>query len=229
MKKKQLLSVLLLVFLFTSSASAVNVIKVPLGTNAGADVTFDGLTFSTIDDGNASTLGAQNTRILYLGLGGMPDINTEIASFTLSDVLAVGSAVTTIGVIAQQTTGGTFNLWAPDNSLLISGSLTDGVLSGSDNGGAGSFFNTQLGLFTGGSLLSFFAGNTLDFSLALNNVLSGVDFGLNVTNGNLDVFQADASAIISGSAVPEPTTVLLLLTGIAASRMRRKKALQLEM
>ncbi len=227
MRKKQFLCALLLLFAFAGNASAIAVIKVPLGTNASGDVVFNGTTFSTLDDGIAGTLGNQNTRVLFLGFAGLPDINTEDASFTLSNVLAVGTAITTIGVIAQETIGGTFNLWAPDNTLLISGSLTGGAITGSNNGGSGSFFNTQLGLFTGGSLLSFFAGNTLDFSLALNNILSGNNFGLNVTNNTLDAFQADGSAIISGSAVPEPATLLLLISGIAATRLKKRKTLQL--
>lgn len=227
MRKKQLLCVLLLLFAFAGNASAIPLIKVPLGTNANGDVVFNGTTFSTLDDGIAGTLGNQNTRVLFLGFGGMPDINTEDASFTLSNVLAVGAAITTIGVISQETTGGTFNLWSPNNSLLISGSLTSGVLSGSNNGGTGSFFNTQLGLFTGGSLLSYFSGNMLDFSLALNNIISGGNFGLNVTNNKLDAFQSNGSAIIAGSSVPEPATVLLLISGIAGSILRKRKSLLL--
>ena len=225
MKRKYLLA-LAAMLAFTSNAFAVNVIKLPLGSNSGADVVFDGTTFSTISDGNAATLGDQNTRILFDGFGGaLANIETEIASFSLRDVLASGPAVTVAGVIAQGTTGGTFSLWAPDNTLLISGLLFDGALSGSGPGGTGSFFNTQLGTFTGGSLLSFLSGTTADIGLTLNAVTSAGLPGMHVTGSSLDPFQSDASAIIQGSAVPEPASVILLFSALAAAGVKRRQSL----
>ncbi len=223
MKMKYLFN-LITVLIFSGNAFATNIIKLPLGTNVGADVTFDGTEFRTLDDGNGLTTGDQNTRILFVGFGGaFSDLNTETASFSITDVMAFGPALTVAGVIAQGTTGGTFNLWAPDNTLLISGILSTGALSGSEPGGTGSFFNTQLGTFTGGALLNYLSGNTADLSLALNSVTTGGLQGMRVTGTTLEPFISDASVLVQGSQVPEPTAMMLLLSGLTAIGMRKKR------
>lgn len=227
MKTSKLLYALLFAVAVPHFASAES-IKVPLGDDGSPDVSFDGSVFGTVDDGDASTLGDQNTRILFAGFGGMfsDDLDGD-ASFSLDGVVANGAASSALpGVVAQGTTGGTFNLYSANNTLLLSGTLTDGALTGSTNASSGSFFNTVIGNFTGGALLSYFDLHSLNISLAMTDILSGGVVGMHITNGSLDPFNADASGLITGSApaaVPEPASMLLLLSGCSAAFAARKK------
>ncbi|MFN8392553.1 MAG: PEP-CTERM sorting domain-containing protein [Bdellovibrionota bacterium] len=227
MKWKMLLTLSLLLFT-SSSALAESIVKIPLG-ESGPDVMFDGTTFRTVDDGDATTLGDQNTRILFSGFGNLfSDFISPEGSFSLSSVAAVGAPTDTLGVIAQGTSGGTFDLYAPDNTLLLSGTLQNGAITGSAGPSAtGSFFNTQLGTFTGGTLAAFFVADSAQLSIALNAIFTGNTPGLDISGGFLHPFTSDASGLITGTnaAVPEPVTGLLLLSGLPlAARMRRKKA-----
>jgi len=226
MKMKVLLTLGLL--LFSSTAFAESIVKIPLG-ESGPDVIFDGTTFRTADDGDATTLGDQNTRILFSGFGNLfSDIISPLGSFTLASVTATGAASDTLGVVVQHTTGGTFDLYAPDNSLLLSGTLTAGALTGSEGTGAqtGSFFNTTLGTFTGGSLASFYEADSAELSVALNAIFTGNIPGMVVTNGVLQPFTSDASGLITGvnqAGVPEPMSMLLLFSGLPLAAAARKK------
>lgn len=179
-----------------------------------------------MDDGNAFSLGDQQTNVLFVGFdGSFADIEADAASFLLHNVLASGATDVVGGVVVQGTQGGEFSLFAPDNTLLISGILNTGALTGGLAGsGTGSFFNTQLGVFTGGSLLSFLNGNTLDFSLALNNIISSSGQGLHLDGEGLEAFNASGSALIQGTEVPEPASMMLLLSGLAGLHYRRKHA-----
>ena len=224
-KPNLLLYALLLVFALPRGAAAES-IKLPLGEES-PEVYFDGTTFGTVDDGNASTLGDQNTRIIFAGFGGMfADILDSTASFSLDGVTAVGPASEPIpGLVAQQTLGGTFSLYAPDNTLLLSGEVTNGALGGGTESATGSFFNTTVGTFTGGALLSFFQLNTLQIVLAMQDIHSGQLVGMHITNGALDPFTSDAASLIGGdaAAVPEPTSMLLLLSGCSAAAAYRRR------
>jgi len=226
MKKIAYIYLTVLLFLIAVPAAfAERIIKVPLG-EAGPDIIFDGTTFRTADDGNALTSGDQNTRVIFSGFDvSIADILTPDASFTLSGVTSAGNADTIGPVISQTTTGGSFSLFAPDNSLLLSGTLTDGAIVGSQApASTGSFFNTTLGTFTGGSLLSYFSAQTLDLSFALNAIVSGQTPGLAVdSGGKLAAFSADASGLIQGAAVPEPVSVLLLLSGLGGIGYMKKR------
>ena len=77
----------------TSASNAATIIKLNLG-ETGPDVALDqtGM-FGTTNDGNAATTGNQNTAIEYTdGLDFIPDISTNIGSFSLNSLLAVGPA-----------------------------------------------------------------------------------------------------------------------------------------
>ena len=55
------LTIVAVVGLLTSSASAGTIIKLDLGGDTAPDIRFDGTTLSTMNDGNAGTTGAQDT------------------------------------------------------------------------------------------------------------------------------------------------------------------------
>lgn len=213
----------------TSAATADTIVKLPLD-ETGFDVEFDGTTFSTFDDGDATTTGDQNTRVLFEGfLGLLPDIDTPVASFSLNGVLASGSPSITGPVIVQTTTGGTFDLYDGSNVLLLSGSLSDGAITGSSTDTTGSFFTTTFSIFTGGTLAALLDPNSAGLSFAMTSIVSeGGLPGLQVVNGALLPFVGDSSGLIEGSrnanAIPEPMSAALLLTGLvgAAAKKRRR-------
>ena len=219
-----------LAFLFALSAPATadTILKFPL-SDGGFDMTFDGTVLSTVNDGNATTLGDQNTNVVFSGvLNFIPEINTANASFTLANVLAFGLANVIGPVVAQQTTGGNFSLWDASNNLLISGSLNTGVITGTMTDTTGSFFNTTFASFTGGSLASLLDPASAGLSLALASIMSqGALPGLRVgPNGELTPFTADGSGLLEGAAaVPEPMTLSLLLVAMGgAAAVRRRDA-----
>ena len=77
----------------TSALQAGTIIKLNLGETT-PDVALSQVgQFGTTDDGNAATAGNQNTAIEYTdGLDFIPDINTNIGSFTLGGMQAAGPA-----------------------------------------------------------------------------------------------------------------------------------------
>lgn len=211
-----------------SAASAETIVKFPLGS-AGNDVAFDGTTFGTVDDGDASTTGDQNTAVIFSGvLAFLPEIEDAIASFSLDSVLASGAPAVNGTLVVQETTGGTFELYDPSNVLLLSGTLSSGALTGTSTDSTGSFFNTTFATFTGGSLAALLDPNTAGLSLALTSIFSAAGPGLHVVNGALSPFSADAAGLLEGSAstqVPEPITAVMLLSGLAVGgAVRRRKA-----
>lgn len=216
-----------LVALFVGTASADTIIKVGLG-GTGPDVSYAGGTFSTVDDGNAGTTGNQDTNIEYTGFldGLLPDILAG-ASFSLTGVTASGAANVLGGVVVTQaTTGGTFSVYDPANVLLLTGTLGSGVITGSTTGSSGSFFDTSIATFTGGALLAYVATTPASLSLSFTNLLSGNAAAMVVNGGVLSNFTANATGNIGGSAVPEPASVALLLSGVlgGAAARRRKSA-----
>jgi len=179
-----------------SSLNAATVIKLNLGETS-PDVAFAAGLFGTTDDGNAATLGLQNTAIEYTdGLDARPDITTNIASFTLSGLQAVGPAQVFGTLVIQNFLNGSFNLFDPANVLLLSGTLTNSALTGVVGPpGTGSVFTTGPVNVAGGTLAPLFAQGSLSLSLTLTNINGGA--GLAVGDSTLLPFSAD-------STVPSP-------------------------
>src|SRR5262245_44608967 len=124
------LSVCLLVGV-SAICRADTIIKLNLG-GVGPDVGMNpGGQFSTSSDGNGATSGDQNTSIEFTSfLDLLPDINTSVASFTLTGLTATGPAQQLGNLAIQNFTGGQYNLYDPSNILLLSAPLGSSVLTG---------------------------------------------------------------------------------------------------
>ncbi|MGD9723445.1 MAG: hypothetical protein AB7O59_18710 [Pirellulales bacterium] len=117
--------------MMSGAASAGTILKLGLGGDAPSDIEFDGLLLSTIDDGDGTTAGDQNTNVDFQDfLIFIPDILTPIASFTL-DGLTVSGPPTVFGgvLVFQDFAGGMLELYDPGNTLLLSASLSTSVLT----------------------------------------------------------------------------------------------------
>jgi hypothetical protein len=211
-----------------SATATETVVKVPLG-DGGFDVAYDGNSFGTVSDSDLSTSGEQNTRVIFTGaLDSVADIDDPNASFTLADILLSGAGTMAGSVVVQETTGGNFSLWNSSNQLLLSGSLGNGAITGSENQSTGSYFTTSFSSFTGGSLAALLDPNSAALSLALAGIFTDGSPGLRLVEGVLLPFTADGLVAIEGGPnkdVPEPMTGILVLSGIAVAALaRRKKA-----
>jgi hypothetical protein len=224
MFKIKILALTLLVSVLSTSVSAVTIIKFDLG-GTGPDVSLTGGVFATVNDGIAGTTGDQNTRLDFTGFldGLFADINTSTASLSIAGVTVAGLPNILGTLVTQATTGGTFAVYNPSNTLLLSGTLSAGAIVGSTASGTGSFFNTNIATFTGGSLLAHVATTPAEFSISFTNVLSGNFAGMVVSNNTLQNFSADATGQIAGAPVPEPASVALLLSGVLGAAVRRRK------
>lgn len=214
----------------SSNVFADTIMKFDLsGTNT--DVQFLNNVFSTVNDGITGTPGQQNTSMDFSGFldSTLLDILSG-ASITISNVLAVGipTIILNNGVIQQNTTGGEVSFWGINGDLLLSANLDDSSIMGSINGLTGSFFNTTSMTFTGGSLFSSLKPDTGGFSLALSNIFSGADSGMEyrvLSNGDLAIrdFTADANGLVTGTQIPEPASLILLGSALFGGCLNRIK------
>ncbi len=224
---KKLLSTLLFAAILPLSANATAIIRLDLSTDSGTNFAYDGSTsaFQTID--SASGLpGDQQTDVQFeQDLASLSDIMSG-ASFTLTGVNANGNAIVAGSTIIQNTTGGSFDLYDDAGSLLLSGAFDDGSLIGSLSSTSGTFFDTNSIDFTGGSLLSLIDPNNGAFSIALINIFSGGNPGLALSGNSLASFLSNGSVLIEAqtpTAVPEPMSMTLLISGLAGMGLARKK------
>ena len=211
----------------TSALNAGTIIKLNLG-GTGPDVSLvQGGIFGTTDDGNAATTGNQNTAIEYTdGLDFIPDVNTDIASFSLNGLTETGPALVLGTLVIQNFTAGTFSLFDSANNLLLSGALTSSTLTGTAGPpGTGSVFTTApiIGPL-GGTLAPLIVPGSLSLSLTLTNVVSqGITPGFVVDGGVLQ-FTADSTVAIAANVVPEPTTfALFAFGGLTAIGLRLRR------
>lgn len=225
MSKMKALLLSSLVLLFTSSASAATIIKFNLG-GIGPDLAYQSGVLSTISDGNAATTGDQDTGLEFVGFldGLFADIASG-ASLSIAGITANGLATVAGTLVTQATTGGTFSVYSPANVLLLSGNLADGAITGSTSATTGSYFNTTVATFTGGSLLAYVATTPAAFSLSFSNVGGRHGFGMLVTANGLQNFVADATGQIEGAPVPEPASAALLISGVLGGIAARRRKL----
>ncbi len=207
------------------AAQAGTILKLDLG-GLGPDIGMSGGVVSTVNDGDAATTGDQDTAVQFTDfLDSIPDINTHIASFSLSGMTASGP-VTQLGSLAiQNFTGGQISLFDPSNNTLLTATLTNSVLTGTiGSPGSASIFTTSLSSPTGGSLASLIVPGSLSLSISLTNVNGGA--GLAVSDGVLQPFIGDASVLIAGNQInaPEPTAFALLAFGAVGLIARRRLA-----
>lgn len=213
-------------FAVAAPAKAETIIKFAMA-EAVFDVSFDGTTFGTVNDGNGATAGDQDTNLDFNGfLAFLPDINNMLASFSLDNVVASGLPTLVGPVVSQATTGGTFAFWDDSNNLLLAGTLNSGVIVGSTTATTGSFFNTTFASFTGGSLAALVDPTSAGLSLALASITSQAGPGLAIGQGGVLLpFAADAAGLAEGRPIPEPMTAALLLSGVAlGGAVRRRKS-----
>src|SRR6266550_2577695 len=210
----------------TSFAQAGTIIKLNLG-GVGPDVGMNaGGILSTADDGIAGTTGDQNTAVEFTDfLDAFPDISPSVASFTLGNVTAVGPASVFGSLVVQNFVGGQFSLYDSANILLLQWLLTNSALTGTIGPpGTGALFTTTLGDVTGGTLAPLISPGSLSLSMNMTNVNGGA--GFTAVEGILAPFLADASVNLAANAIPEPTSLTLVVIGsgaaIAFGRRRRR-------
>jgi hypothetical protein len=163
--------------------------------------------------GSLSTDGPQNTEAYFVNLlEWYSDITTPIATFELQDVMASGPALVGGTLMMQHFTGGTFSLYHPDSTLLLSGELSGSALSGTLGATDAMFTTSAISTITGGTLDS---GLDAD-SLVLQMHLANISDGIRVSGGALEGFMALASVDLEADLIPEPATIALLLLGGAA-------------
>ena len=126
--------------------------------------------------------------------------------------------------------GGTFNLYDPSNSLLLSGLLTTSSLQGTTGPpGTGAVFTTNIASVTGGSLAAFIVPTSLALSMNLTNVNGGAGFSVGA-GVVLNPFVADSVVNISGDPTPlgggfpEPGTLVLATMALFAGTAVRRRA-----
>ncbi len=218
-----------LVASLASISHAGTIIKLNLG-GVGPDIQMgaNGV-LSTVDQTpGPSPTGDQLTNIDFTDfLNFIPDVNSNTASFSLSGLQADPTgAQLAFGLVIQSFHGGIFSLYDPSDNLLLRGPVITAALAGvTAPPGTGSLFTTTLGNITAGSLQGFIKPGTISISMNLGTVNGGNGFSVVQGPGGLVLqpFQADASALISGEAVPEPASLALVLAAAIGGGVSRRR------
>jgi hypothetical protein len=213
------------ILISASSVQAGTIIKLDLGSDTAPDIEYSGGaggTLSTADDGNPTMDGDQATEIDFLDFLDRPSIQ---GSFSMEDLTADGAASTFGPLVIQNFTGGTLSLYDTANALLLSGTLDNSALTGPIGEPAtGALFTTSFATITGGSLQPLILQDTLTLSMSLTDINEGAGFSVvGAPSLVLDAFDAGATLNIAADPIPEPLSLILLLTGgaLAASAIRR--------
>jgi hypothetical protein len=228
-------------FALPVSVHAATIVEMSLG-DATTDIEYDNGTLHTVDDGNNTTLGEQDTGVLFLNFvdGYGPDIlSAPLGSLTLSGLTPTPAGPNSALLIFQSTiiqtfTGGTLELWDENNVLLLSGNLGASALTGAVGNSTGGLFQTSYGSITDGALKQYVDPNSFLMSMNFTSIktIPGGQNGLTLAapapigdfvNVELNPFRADATVDVEASPVPEPSTAgLLLAITLGALSLRRK-------
>ena len=201
--------------------------------------------FQTSDDADASNLGDQTTDLSFLGFldASFADIPLADggASITFSNIqlnndAQVSPVGNSINVINSTTIGGEFRLYG-DSGLLLAGTFGDSafsIIEGVDGiADTGNFFGLSTGgtTFTEGALLPFLDPNSGQIALTLSNIETDGQLGLEVIGDTIQPFtaalsgQIEASPSVVVAAVPEPTSIPLLVVGVSLlANLRRRRS-----
>jgi len=121
------------------------------------------------------------------------------------------------GVLATQSfSGGQISLWDSANTLLLTGVLSNSVLTGVIGPpGTAALFTTSLTSISSGTLKPYIADGSVSLSMSLTNLNGGL--GLAISDSLLQPFTADSTLAISGDSsgigAPEPSAFVLLAMG----------------
>ncbi len=229
MSIKKLFFLAILSLITVSGAEATTITRLHLGGVSNPNVFYFGPNFHTSTDADAATPGDQNTDAVFEGyLSSVADILSG-ASFTLENVQATLDPIVVGSIITQNTINGNFSLYGndPGHTLLLAGSIGNGVLVGSDNGSTGTYFNSVAGNLTSGSLLGLLPNTQVFLSFTLSNVLTNGVSGLDVIAADLQDFTANAQVVIdvndATTPAPEPMTLSLLGLGLLGGACLKKK------
>jgi hypothetical protein len=209
------------------AAEAGTILKLSLGNDVQPDLEYVASVLSTVDDGDGTTPGDQNTAVEFLDFltGVHPNIPAADGSYSMNGLTANGAPLVLFGaIVIQQLQGGNFQLWDENNVLLLDATLGDSVLNGTTGPAGpsqtGGVITTTFGNILGGTLAPYIAPNTVSVSIAMTNVISGATPGMVVTptpgGPVLANFVADATETIAAEPIPEPATVALILLGAIA-------------
>lgn len=223
--------------LLAQSASADTIIDLTFAGNL--DFELKGTELSTIDDGNGTSPGDQDTIINFPNnsfVSGQPGVVEGAGSFTMAGVKLEGSPVIVPGnLLAYQTTGGTFELFDDANSSILTGTLNDGSFYASYGAGTaatGGWLSINFGSFTGpdGSpLFDLLDPNSAAMSISFTEIFTGAQPGVTVNGNDILDFTADATANISAeslaSTLPEPGSLglaMVAMLGVLGLRRRQR-------
>jgi hypothetical protein len=142
-----------------------------------------------------------------------------------------------IDVFSQLLGPGQFEIWTtqPDfgsgSVLLLGGTINSAVLTGLLNSTAGSLVSADI-TFSSGAILDAAEGLPLDGTAQPKSITGGLSwslmdaspqFQLGLTGGGLAAFQANVTGQFSSDPVPEPGSVMLLLSTLPIAFFARRR------
>jgi len=228
-----------LVLLLTIHASQAAVVKLDLAKtpapDLGPDIVYTGAVLATPSDGNALTTGLQDTAIVFGDFLSAWAPNTT-GSYSLHNLTTNGPA-TTVAIpggtlVFQPMKNGDFQLYDSGNVKLLDVDLSPSstLLTGSLNSSTGGLISVTNATVVGGTLSPLIVSNSISFSMAFSNILSGGTTGSLVLGGGgiLQPFTASATKEIGAEPTPlgspEPSSAVLLALGSLCGAIIRRRS-----